>query len=215
MGKLLNSNKAIKLILMGLVVVIIGLAAVLFTTSVIHKDKEVSAQSSIDTVSSQNMIINSSQDYAEKLYRHRVEDVNDTVAVVKFLETMGLEDVTGEYTAMIKAKGNTEVLSLKLKDAVQKTNKNVFDSNMEKCAQQMMALMPSIGKVQWTYSMISSGAEDQKLIVSLDIKGANKLLAQDVKKYGESAEAFRNLLIEQSGQIEEQAVDDMTGVLKK
>lgn len=60
MGKLINNKRAVKWVLMGLIAVIIGFAAILFSVSMVNGDKEVSAQSSVDTVSSQNMVIDSS-----------------------------------------------------------------------------------------------------------------------------------------------------------
>ena len=68
MGKLINNKRAVKWVLMGLIAVIIGFAAILFSVSMVNGDKEVSAQSSVDTVSSQNMVIDSSSEYADKLY---------------------------------------------------------------------------------------------------------------------------------------------------
>ena len=46
-------------------------------------------------------VIDSSSEYADKLYGCLVSDVNDTAAVVKLLETMGLESVAGKYNACL------------------------------------------------------------------------------------------------------------------
>ena len=116
------------------------------------------------------------------------------------LETMGLENVTGKYTATIAAEGDIRVLTVTFEDSVQKANKKTLDDNMVICAQQMMALMPSVDKVQWTYSLRSADAEEETTTVSLDEAGARDQLSRNIDKYGESARAFRNLLQEQAGE---------------
>ena len=199
MGKLINNKRAVKWVLMGLIAVIIGFAAILFSVSMVNGDKEVSAQSSVDTVSSQNMVIDSSSEYADKLYGCLVSDFNDTAAVVKLLETMGLESVAGKYNATIKTEGDMHILSVSLEDSVQKTGKKVLDGNMKKCAQQIMALVPSVGQVQWTYSLISSGEADETVTVSVDEEAAAEKLSKDIKSYGNSADTFKALLEEQAG----------------
>ena len=197
MGKLINNRRAMKLALAGLIVVIVGFAAVLFFMSYGGRG-EAAAESSVETTGSQK--IDTSSDYAEELYGCKVDDVNDTAAVVKLLETMGLENVTGKYTATIAAEGDIRVLTVTFEDSVQKANKKTLDDNMVICAQQMMALMPSVDKVQWTYSLRSADAEEETTTVSLDEAGAREQLSRNIDKYGESARAFRNLLQEQAGE---------------
>ena len=199
MGKLINNRRAMKLALAGLIVVIVGFAAVLFFMSYGGRG-EAAAESSVETTGSQAMKIDTSSDYAEELYGCKVDDVNDTAAVVKLLETMGLENVTGKYTATIAAEGDIRVLTVTFEDSVQKANKKTLDDNMVICAQQMMALMPSVDKVQWTYSLRSADAEEETTTVSLDEAGAREQLSRNIDKYGGSASAFRNLLQEQAGE---------------
>ena len=62
-----------------------------------------------------------------------------------------------------------------------------------------MALMPSVGRVEWTYSLAStSKEEDETATVSLDEAAATKQLSKDVKKYGKSEKAVKKLLIKQA-----------------
>lgn len=199
MGRLINNRRAMKLALAGLIIVIAGLAAVLFFMSSGGRS-DAAAESSVDTANSQAMKIDTSSDHAGELYECKVDDVSDTAAVVKLLETMGLEDVAGKYTATIAGQGDAQVLTLTIEDSVQKAGKKTLDDNMEICAQQMMALMPSVSKVQWTYSLISAEAEDETVTVALDEAGAKDQLSRDIDKYGESAKAFRSLLEEQAGE---------------
>lgn len=198
MGKVINNKRALKWILMGLIAVVIGFAVVLFSASFMSRDKEVSAQSSVDTVNSQSMVIDSSSDYAKTLYGCLVEDVNDTASVVKLLETMGIEEIAGKYNATINTEGDVQTLTIAFEESVQKSAKKVLDKNMKICTQQIMALMPSIGQVQWTYSLISSEEAEETATVSLDEAAAGKKLSKDsIKNYGKSAGAFKKLLEEQ------------------
>ena len=199
MGRLINNRRAMKLALAGPIVVVVGFAAVLFFMSYGGRG-DAAAESSVETTGSQAIKINTSAYYARELYDCKVDDVNDTAAVVKLLETMGLEDVTGKYTATIAAEGDIQVLTVTIGDSVQKASKKTLDDNMEICAQQMMALMPSVDKVQWTYSLRSADAEEETATVSLDEAGAKEKLSRDIDKYGESAKAFRSLLQEQAGE---------------
>ena len=78
---------------------------------------------------SQAMKIDTSSDYAEELYGCKVDDVNDTAAVVKLLEAMGLENVTGKYTATIAAEGDIRVLTVTF-EAVSYTHLDVYKRQM-------------------------------------------------------------------------------------
>ncbi len=199
MGRLFDNARAVRLILLGLVIVILGVAAVMIVMSRGQGD-EVSAENSIETVDAEAMTIDTSEEYARELYGKRVEDVNDTSAVVDLMEAMKLEDITGGYDVTITADGDTRVLTVAIDDSVQKNDKKTLDDNMKLCAQQMMALMPSVGKVQWTYPLISAGAEDETVTVSLDEKGAAEGLKGDIEDYGASAGDFRDLLMQQAGE---------------
>lgn len=89
------------------------------------------------------------------LYKCAVSDVGDTASVVDLLETMGLEKVSGEYKAEISSKDGKEVLALTLSEKISGKDKKVFDNNMKLCAQQMLALIPGVQAVEWTYSIES------------------------------------------------------------
>ena len=56
-----------------------------------------------------------------------------------------------------------------------------------------MALMPEVGKVQWTY-MLSSGDTEESVSASADEAAATEMLTGDVKEYGASAADFEKLL---------------------
>lgn len=118
--------------------------------------------------------------------------------VVDLLETMELEKVSGEYKAEISSKDGKEVLALTLSEKIFGKDKKVFDNNMKLCAQQMLALIPGVQAVEWTYSIESDSAEAEQATVSLDVDGAKEGLSHDIRSYGKSAKAVHKLLREQA-----------------
>ena len=143
--------------------------------------------------------VNDSAAHAKALYNCAVSDVTDTASVVDLLETMELEKVSGEYKAEISSKDGKEVLALTLSEKISGKDKKVFDNNMKLCAQQMLALIPGVQVVEWTYSIESDSAETEQATVSLDVDGAKKGLSDDIRSYGKSAKAVHKLLREQAG----------------
>lgn len=143
--------------------------------------------------------VNDSAAHAKALYKCAVSDVTDTASVVDLLETMELEKVSGEYKAEISSKDGKEVLALTLSEKISGKDKKVFDNNMKLCAQQMLALIPGVQVVEWTYSIESDSAETEQATVSLDVDGAKKGLSDDIRSYGKCAKAVHKLLREQAG----------------
>lgn len=199
MNRLFDSKIALRLVLAALILVVMGAAGVLLSVSGLHSGSEAAAAKSSSATSTQNIKADASEENAKLLYSCRVEDVNDTAAVAALLETMGIEDVAGKYAATIRADGDTQAMTIELQEPVQKAGKKSLDKNMENCAQQIMALMPSVGRVEWTYSLAStSKEEDETATVSLDEAAATKQLSKDVKKYGKSEKTFKKLLVKQA-----------------
>lgn len=143
--------------------------------------------------------VNDSAAHAKALYKCAVSDVEDTASVVDLLETMELEKVSGEYKAEISSKDGKEVLALTLSEKISGKDKKVFDNNMKLCAQQMLALIPGVQAVEWTYAIESDSAEAEQATVSLDVDGAKEGLSDDIRSYGKSAKAVHKLLREQAG----------------
>lgn len=199
MNRLFDNKIALRLVLAALILVVMGAAGVLLSVSGLHSGSEAAAAKSSSATSMQNIKVDASEENAKLLYSCRVEDVNDTAAVATLLETMKLEDVAGKYAATIRADGDTQAMTIELQEPVQKAGKKALDKNMENCAQQIMALMPSVGRVEWTYSLASTSKEEEETAtVSLDEKAATKQLSKDVRKYGKSEKAFKKLLVKQA-----------------
>lgn len=198
MGRLFSRKAALRLVLATLILLVLGAAGALLSVNGISERNDAFADSSTDTVNAQKMKVDASDENAKQLYSKKAEDVNDTAAVASLLETMKLEDAGGKYSATIKADGDTQVMTIALQNSVQKAQKKTIDKNMENCAEQIMALMPSVGRVEWTYSLISAKAEDETVTMSLDEDAASKQLSKDIRKYGKSERAFKKLLTKQA-----------------
>ena len=198
MGRLFSRKAALRLVLATLILLVLGAAGALLSVNGISERNDAFADSSTDTVNAQKMKVDASDENAKQLYSKKAEDVNDTAAVASLLETMKLEDAGGKYSATIKADGDTQVMTIALQNSVQKAQKKTIDKNMENCAEQIMALMPSVGRVEWTYSLISAKAEDETVTMSLDEDAASKQLSKDIRKYGKSERTFKKLLSKQA-----------------
>lgn len=183
-----GSRKIVISVIIAAVCVVAALVAVLALVFV----SDSSASTFVSEVN-----IDDSEEYASELYENAVSDINDTTAVVNLLDAMKFEDAAGEYSAVISEENGVQVLSLNMSEQIDRNDKETFDSNMEIYAQQMLALIPGADKVQWTYSVNSSDAREEKAVVSLDEQGASDILGKDVRSYGESADSVQKLLTRQ------------------
>lgn len=134
---------------------------------------------------------------AGKLYEYKVEDINDTALVAELFEEMELEEIAGEYTVEISQEGETLVLAINVLKDVQNAEKQVFDANMEMCAEQMLALMPQVGRVQWTYPVITDGSKEESSVESLDRVEFASNFGKAPEYYGKSEENLKKLLEKQ------------------
>lgn len=151
----------------------------------------------VDTVNGSE---GASQQYAKKVYALRVDDLTDTAAVATLLEAMEMESFAGKYSVEIAPESEVYTLSLVAEKSVKADNKASFDAKMGEKAQQLLALIPQLGKVEWTYSLSSDGAKEKQENLenqaseSIDTAGAGKLLGRDVREFGASQKAFEELL---------------------
>lgn len=140
--------------------------------------------------------------YAEEVYALRVEDLTDTAAVATLLEAMEMETEAGKYSVTIAPESDVYTLSLSVGKSVKPENKASFDEKMGEKSQQILALIPQLGKVEWHYSLRSDDAEEQEDQVSesVDTASAGERLGRDVRDFGTSREQFEELLAMQAGQ---------------
>lgn len=153
------SRMSSKKLVIFIVCVVAGIAAatavVFFVSRSESSDQAEITENSSGETSVCAWDVDDSAAHAKALYKCAVSDVGDTASVVDLLETMGLEKVSGEYKAEISSKDGKEVLALTLSEKISGKDKKVFDNNMKLCAQQMLALIPGVQAVEWTYSIES------------------------------------------------------------
>ncbi len=196
--KRMNSKKLVIFIVCILAGVAAATAAVFSISRSESTDKAEITENSSGETSVSAWTVDDSAAHAKALYKCAVSDVGDTASVVDLLEAMKLQSVSGEYTAEISSKDGMEVLSLTLSDEISKKDQKVFNNNMKLCAQQMLALIPGVEAVEWTYPVKSDGAEAEQTTVSLDVDGAKEGLSHDIRDYGKSAKMVQKLLTEQA-----------------
>lgn len=161
------------------------------------KDKKAATENGTDVVSVKAIKIDDSSRHAGKLYENKVEDINDTALIVELFEEMELEEIVGEYAVEISQEGETLVLAINLMETVQNADKKVFDANVDKCAQQMLALIPQVGRVQWTYPVMTKGSEEEVSVKSLSRVEFASLFGKAPEYFGKSEENIKKLLEKQ------------------
>ena len=178
---------------------VMAVAAVILTVIMLISPggKNASAENGTDVVDVKTVKIDDSSRHAGALYKHKVEDINDTALIVELFEEMDLENIAGEYAVEISQEGDTLVLAVNLTEAVQASDKKVFDANMEICAQQMLALMPQVGRVQWTYPMITTDSSEEASVGSLDRVAFASSLGKAPEYFGKSEDNIQKLLEKQ------------------
>lgn len=194
MGESKGNRKIVIGIIIVIICVVLALAVILSTMLMSTRSDGLTQDSSGETVVSK-LDIDDSQEHASKLYENSVSDINDTTAVSELLDVMELEAAAGKYSVVISEEDGMQVLSLDLSEKIKRDDKKTFDGNMEMYAQQMLALIPGIDKVEWAYRIDSADKSEEKAVVSLDEKGASDILGKDVRNYGKSAEGIHKLLV--------------------
>lgn len=186
-------KRNLRIMLMTACIVTAALAAGLLALNFMP-GREAEATNSEEALDVAAEDVDASGDRADALFEKKVEDTNDTASVVDLLETMGMDDIAGEYEMTITAEGDSQTMNLKVAGPVQNADRKVFDSNMQIMAEQLMALTSPVTKVQWTYPVLTADAKEETVTVSLDEAGADDELGKKVKKLGSSADKLRTLL---------------------
>ena len=96
--------------------------------------------------------------------------------------------------------GKKYVLTVNISEAVDAADREAFDARMMDYGEQMLALITNADKVVWQYSVTGGDTDDQtkatdeSVSVSLDTSGAAEATGKDIKSFGESASAVKELL---------------------
>lgn len=208
MDKLVNNKKAVKMILAVLAALIVLFGAVMMIVAT-SGDSEASEKKTEETKSAETssdaveetsvsrFVINDIPAYSEEVYGCRVDDINDTASVALLLETMGMEDAAGKYTVEIAPADDMKVLTVTAEAPVKTEARRTYDSNMEICAQQLLALIPEVDQVTWTYPVTGSDDKKENAAVSVDAEAASNAAGEDIRAFGESKQSFEKLVKKQ------------------
>lgn len=135
---------------------------------------------------------------AQLLYDARVEDINDSAAVAKLLETVDLRKNVANYQVTLMVKESPRSMVITFDKTISTAEQQTFDEKMQKYAEQILALTNGADQVQWVYTVKGEDKKKEERNVYLDGERAKELLKNDVKKYGASAKAVQNLLDQQN-----------------
>ncbi len=135
---------------------------------------------------------------AQKLFAVKVQSIGDSAAVATLLETIDLKKNVANYRVEIQAGQQPLSLNIRFDKTVDEQGKDAFDKEMQKYAEQILALVADAQEVQWTYTLQRQGLQEE-VTVFLNEQQAQELLSQNVKIFGESVEAVEALLQMQKG----------------
>lgn len=136
---------------------------------------------------------------AQNLFNAKVASIGDSPGIARLLETIDLKKNVANYMVELQAKKDPKSMTINFDKTINQKERKNFDENMQKYAEQILALVTDLNEVQWVYTVEGEDKVKDKVTVFLNIKGATELLRTDVKKYGESAKMVQTLLNQQKG----------------
>lgn len=198
MEKSLKNRRVLQALLIFLGVAVVAAGVTLAMT--MRAGSGSASAAGVSGTQSDSAAADDTQAHAKELYGGLVSDAGDSAAVAKLLETMGLESVTGKYKVTVDQSGKKYMLTVNISEAVDAADREAFDARMMDYGEQMLALITNADKVVWQYSVTGGDtgdqakATDESVSVSLDTSGAAEATGKDIKSFGESASAVKNLL---------------------
>lgn len=136
---------------------------------------------------------------AQILFNAKVERTGDSVAIARLLETIDLKKNVANYRVEIQSKKSPKSITITFDKTVATKERKAFDDNVQKYAEQILALVTDLDEVQWVYAEKKTDNKKEDVTVYLNTDGAETILKTNVKKYGESAKAVQTLLDQQKG----------------
>ena len=198
MEKSLKNKRILQAVLIFLCVAVVAAGITIFT-AMRSGSGSVSAAGTSGTPT-ESASADDTQAHADELYKNLVSDAGDSAAVAKLLETMGLESSVGKYKVTVDQSGKNYVLTVDISETVKAEDREAFDAVMMDCGEQMLALITNANKVVWNYPVTGdqtgdkTKATDESVSVSLDTSGAAESTGKDIKSFGKSASAVKELL---------------------
>ena len=198
MEKNLRNKRILQTVLIFMCVAVVAAGITLVTT--MRSGSSSAAAMGVSGTSSDSAATGDTGTHAKALYNDLVSDAGDSAAVAKLLETMGLESSAGKYKVTVDQSGKNYVMTVDISEAVKAEDREAFDAVMMDCGEQMLALITNADKVIWNYPVTGdqtgdkTKATDESVSVSLDTSGAAESTGKDIKSFGKSASAVKELL---------------------
>lgn len=203
-------NRNIKMIVVigAVVVILLGILLMLISGNDSRREDTIdpsqAAQSEPTTEDSTSEHITSTEaastgtknndEKAKKLFAAKTDSINDAVAVAKLLETIDLEKNVAQYSVELQVKEVPRTTTITFDKTIEEKQRIVFDKEMQRYAEQMLALITDLDAVEWTYKVIPKEGSPSEVTVYLKTEDATKLLNQDIKKFGASENTVKKLL---------------------
>lgn len=198
MEKNLRNKRILQTVLIFMCVAVVAAGITLVTT--MRSGSSSAAAMGVSGTPSDSTATGDTGTHAKALYNDLVSDAGDSADVAKLLETMGLESSVGKYKVTVDQSGKNYVLTVDISEAVKAEDREAFDAVMMDCGEQMLALITNADKVIWNYPVTGdqtgdkTKATDESVSVSLDTSGAAESTGNDIKSFGKSASAVKELL---------------------
>lgn len=224
MGQNLQNKKIMKLVLLGIGIIVAAVVIIVVSAYTQNTKKaedaknetaEAAEMANAEAVTVKPILVDGSDESANKIFACKVGDISDSAAIVKLLEAIEMEKAVGEYTVEVKK----NVMVLETEQPVKSGDEARFNANMQVCSLQLLALIPELNEVKWTYSLSQStsqsteaesesGKEEkdsdaETITKSLDESGATELAGADIRSFGKNAEALQKLLVSQMTEAEQ------------
>ena len=126
---------------------------------------------------------------AETLYGLRNPYIGDASADLKLLNAMDLSDSFGSFVISLDTDKAPYALTIIFDYPI--WDKEAFNSEMNKNAVLLLALINNASEIHWQYIY---GEESDILTSSLDIEKTNDSIGGDIKSFSQSADQVRDLL---------------------
>lgn len=130
--------------------------------------------------------------YAQLLYESEKEYILDGIEEEQVLNALNIEYELGDFNFEDKIEQDTHCFIIEFKDIVDE--RKSFEETMNKKVYLILALMDNVKEVDYSYLYMSEG---MKILVTVYTtkEQATYILGKDIKSYGESEEAVKELLI--------------------
>lgn len=192
-----KSVKRLKTVVFSLAAAVV-LAGVSLAVIHVAGNRNAEASASGTGITSGEFAVNSSEQNSALLYENRVSDIDDTAGIVRLLDAMNFENAVGKYTVKIYERDGIDVMSFEMSDTVAEADEKTFERNMGLFAQQLMALIEGIEKVEWNYPVASTGSPEESATGSLTADEASDEVGEDIHSFGTSASQLHRLLLIQA-----------------